>query len=542
MNDPADRDIATIAASAARSLLGRMRRVYRWLILLHAAENVALVAAACVVALCGLAAMDWLLRLPGPARLTGVLACTVGAAVLSWKRLVRPVVLRPSLTDAAKALESAAGVEEDCLSSGVEFALRGEVAGLAGMAIVSAEQASRPLRLRDAVDWRRRFVRPLVGMVLVCIWGWSVTVNPGWWQTAAARLAWPVRQVQWPTRFMVYSPQAGRILKVPRGQSHTLRARLLRGSGDEGIRLVLAAQPGTLERVAMRLADNGWFLASVPVNRLTKFWFEAGDYSGRARPGVLLPVERPRVLEAVARVAPPEYTGQPARSVLLGGRPVRVPVGSDLVLSVLFAKAIASADGQAAAWALLRSAASGEAETARREIRMSFADSSRRRLMVRFRCERDVTVRVRATDVDGITSRLSDGYTFLAVDDKPLRVTLREPKGTIFLTERADFLVLAEIEDDWAVEAVRLVAEEERAAAGATGSRRAARQQRGRFAPEPESLHIVSRKPFEAVLRWRLSVADLRLKTGQEAVCWLQVRDKPGRRQSAGCRCGITVE
>ena len=146
MNDAADRDIATIAASAARSLLGRMRRVYRWLILLHAAENVTLVAAACVVALCGLAATDRLLRLPGPARLTGVLACTVGAGGLSWKRLVRPVVLRPSLTDVAKALESAAGVEEDCLSSGVEFALRGEVAGLAGMAIVSAEQASRPLR------------------------------------------------------------------------------------------------------------------------------------------------------------------------------------------------------------------------------------------------------------------------------------------------------------------------------------------------------------------------------------------------------------
>lgn len=426
--------------------LGALRRRIRLMLIIDGVGMVLAVGMICVLLA---AIVDYLMWLPGVARVVVAVCVCAGVAVAAWTHVVRPIITRIGVGEVAAVLDTRFGELEDRLASAVGFAElpRGASAAMVRRVVAQANEAAGRLPLGTVVRWRR----PLLMLVAAGgVAGGVVGVAaaaPWFVTTGLQRYIDPFGSVQWPRRVLV--EPASQDATRPVGGWFEARARVVRGQ-DTSLRVYVhtEADDGHHEQHAMTFdAKRGqYFHAFQDLRQGFSYWFEAGDDSTLDRGGRfrVVVVPRPAVVQATLTLTDPPYVAstQP-RSIVLQDAPAQAVAGSRARLDVLTNKPLRPAEsGPSRATLTLPDGA---------RLAMTSADESGRRFSASFDVERAGPMSVGLVDENGFDNRGGTTYTLAVRQDEPPHVVIVEPQSVTEVTPSATLGVVVSADDDFRV-------------------------------------------------------------------------------------------
>ncbi len=415
----------------------------------------------------GLIAMDFVLRLPGTARLV---LLSGGLAVLGyglWTYLRPAVLFRPALTELALRAEATFPSVAGRLASSVEFAASGldKTNPLAARSVTETEHrlAGETLSRVIKSDRTVRAAGAMLGLLALAIA--SAVVDPASAQTGLARLFAPLGATEWPARTGVASLMDEVVPDTrvhPRGQALALRARVIKGEPDHvaaryrlrtdrrfgpWIRIVLTDQGGSVhERLVDTTADD------------IELYFETSD--ARTPRELIKLAAPPAVHRATLFVTPPSYAAAwfSAQETDLGpGLDERamtetpVLAGSEVTFELELNKAIPSPTDD---------------ESLRRTLGWGVGDLPQctidpkqpTRWTLRWRLEQTRRLNLHLVDEYGLGNTEPIAYRIEAVEDRLPGVTIMEPESDEPVLATALVPLKAEARDDVAISVIGLEA------------------------------------------------------------------------------------
>ena len=503
--------------------LGRLRARARRLLL---AERLGLTAAAALAALAALALADWALRFPAPLRAALLVAAF---AALAWiaLRLIAPAArFAPSLTDIALRVEHATPSLKGRLASALEFAgwnqnpaqqphnstttraLAARVAAAAAelAAKVSPHAVLKPDRARKGLA---------AAAIATARAAAFAAVMPAAAATAAARLLTPWSDAAWPKRTGV-ADATNRTL-APRGESLTLRALAWRTTTttDPNAPTDTAAAEVTLEwreRTESRPAQTVREIATwqgaaerlLPDDRLTTALADArAPASARPRAGLyerpirssapaihypFLPADdatpwqrvtladRPAIINANARLSPPDYTAPPTPppTIELGnGRDERAIAPPALAGTRAAVTVTTNLPATITATINRRdNPASAPTETTR-TLQTEPAENNHHAATLNLTLKGELRLSIALQSDAGLRSRAPAVFRFQGVPDRPPAATVTRPTRDETVLPTAVIDARAEGRDDVRLTALRLTHQLFRPPNTATGGRAA---------------------------------------------------------------------
>ena len=408
----------------------------------------------------GLVALDYLLRLPGTARLVLLLAGLSALGYAVWTYLRPAVRFRPGLTQLALRAEGTFPAVEGRLASSVEFAVEGVDKGnsLAARSIKETERRLSGEALTRVISGERtwRASGAMIGVLAVVA---TVSIlDRATAQTGLVRLFVPYGSTTWPARTGVESLMhevLGDRWVHPRGQSLLLKARVTRGQPHyvgARYRLRIDERYGPWQRIVLTHQGEGVHERLVDTTaEAIEFYFETED--ARTQYEDILLAAPPAVHRAALAVTPPSYAASwfPAAEADLGTgldeRAVTATpalVGSDVTLSLELNKPIP---------------APGDEEWIRRTLGWDDGDPPActvdqrdpRRWTLRWRLGQTRTLNLRLVDEYGLENTEPIAYRIEAVEDRLPGVTIMEPEADEPVLATAVVPVKAEARDDVAV-------------------------------------------------------------------------------------------
>ncbi|MHC4219128.1 MAG: hypothetical protein ACYSU7_11805, partial [Planctomycetota bacterium] len=304
----------------------------------------------------GLVALDFLLRLPGTARLVLLTAGLGGLGYALWTYVWPALRFRPGLTQLALRAEGTFPAVEGRLASSVEFAVAGmdQENSLAARSIKETERRLSGEALTKVISGDRtwRATGALVGVLAVV--ATVAILDRASAQTGLVRLFVPYGATTWPARTGVESLMhevLGDTWVHPRGQSLLLKARVTRGQPHHvgaRYRLRIDDRYGPWQRIVLTHQGEGIHERLVDTTaEAIEVYFETEDASTRRQEIVL--AAPPAVHRAALRVTPPSYAASwfpPVEADLGTGLDERAVtdtpslVGSDVILSLELNKPI----------------------------------------------------------------------------------------------------------------------------------------------------------------------------------------------------------
>ncbi|MHC4826808.1 MAG: hypothetical protein ACYTEY_09645, partial [Planctomycetota bacterium] len=234
----------------------------------------------------GLVALDYLLRLPGTARLVLLLAGLSALGYAVWTYLRPAVRFRPGLTQLALRAEGTFPAVEGRLASSVEFAVEGVDKGnsLAARSIKETERRLSGEALTRVISGERtwRASGAMIGVLAVVA---TVSIlDRATAQTGLVRLFVPYGSTTWPARTGVESLMhevLGDRWVHPRGQSLLLKARVTRGQPHyvgARYRLRIDERYGPWQRIVLTHQGEGVHERLVDTTaEAIEFYFETED-------------------------------------------------------------------------------------------------------------------------------------------------------------------------------------------------------------------------------------------------------------------------
>ncbi|MHC4141448.1 MAG: hypothetical protein ACYSUF_06045 [Planctomycetota bacterium] len=408
----------------------------------------------------GLVALDYLLRLPGTARLVLLLAGLGALGYAVWT-YVRPAVrFRPGLTQLALRAEGAFPAVEGRLASSVEFAVEGldKNNSLAARSIKETERRLSGEALTRVISGERtwRATGAMVGVLAVVA---TVSIlDRAAAQTGLVRLFAPYGATTWPARTGVESLMhevLGDRWVHPRGQSLLLKAQVTKGQPHHvgaRYRLRIDDRYGPWQRIVLTHQGEGIHERLVDTTAETiDLYFETED--ARTQREEILLAPPPAVHRAALAVTPPSYAASwfPAAESDLGtGLDERALtdtpalVGSDVTLSLELNKPIP---------------APADVEWIRRTLGWDDGDPPActvdqrdpRRWTLRWRLAQTRTLNLRLLDEYGLENTEPIAYRIEAVEDRLPGVTIMEPEADEPALATAVVPLKAEARDDVAV-------------------------------------------------------------------------------------------
>jgi hypothetical protein len=408
----------------------------------------------------GLVALDYLLRLPGTARLVLLLAGLGALGYAVWT-YVRPAVrFRPGLTQLALRAEGAFPAVEGRLASSVEFAVEGldKNNSLAARSIKETERRLSGEALTRVISGERtwRATGAMVGVLAVVA---TVSIlDRAAAQTGLVRLFAPYGATTWPARTGVESLMhevLGDRWVHPRGQSLLLKAQVTKGQPHHvgaRYRLRIDDRYGPWQRIVLTHQGEGIHERLVDTTAETiDLYFETED--ARTQREEILLAPPPAVHRAALAVTPPSYAASwfPAAEADLGtGLDERALtdtpalVGSDVTLSLELNKPIP---------------APADVEWIRRTLGWDDGDPPActvdqrdpRRWTLRWRLAQTRTLNLRLVDEYGLENTEPIAYRIEAVEDRLPGVTIMEPEADEPALATAVVPLKAEARDDVAV-------------------------------------------------------------------------------------------
>ena len=422
----------------------------------------------------GLVAMDFVLRLPGTARLV---LLSGGLAVLGyglWMYLRPAVLFRPALTELALRAEETFPSVAGRLASSVEFAASGldRTNPLAARSVTETEHRLAGETLSRVINSNRtwRATGAMVCVLALAIAG--VVVDPAAAQTGLARLFAPFGSTEWPARTGVVSLMDEVVPGTrvhPRGQALPLRALVTKGEPDHvtaRYRLRTDRRPGPWIRIV--LTDQGGSVYERLVDTTAddiELYFETSDArTPRERITLAAP---PAVHRATLIVTPPSYAAVwfSAQETELGpGLDERaitetpVLAGSEVTLELDLNKAIPLPSDDEA---LRRVLGWGSGDLPRCAVVPGQPD----RWTLRWRLARTRRLNLHLVDEYGLGNTEQIAYRIDAVEDRLPGVTIMEPESDEPVLSTALVPLKAEARDDVAISVIGLEADVHRVAA-----------------------------------------------------------------------------
>jgi len=465
--------------------LRAVRRTSRWLLVGH---RVAQWAAAVLLAAVVLGVADYLLRLPGGARMVVGLAVLVVAAAWLGTRLLRAARFRPGLSELALRAEKMYPQLNGSLASAVEFAEHPELyndpkrtADMADAAVRGTQTKLRGVRLGRLVNRTPAARSTAFAMLGVCVVALIAALATNAFATAVERWIDPLGDTRWPRRTAIAAaPTPGTApadtpvrlaARIDRGHREGMRVRahyrliaadgraqawqtkLMNRQAGDATPAAAAAAPGPEYDLLVELPWSlDQSLAGAPERAATlEYWFEAGD--DRTEEQKVALVARPALTSVVASVRPPAYAEGlvPAEDVALheqGGEVAAVAalIGSQVDLKLTFNKPVETIDLPG-----LAAMHPGGTE-----------------LTVPIELASAVQTGVTLTDRHGLKSTGERRYRVDATEDEAPAVALRQPLSDLSVLATAVLPVEAWAEDDVAVTGLAIDAA--RPARGDSGS------------------------------------------------------------------------
>jgi hypothetical protein len=415
----------------------------------------------------GLVALDFLLRLPGTARLV-LLAAGLGALGWAvWTYIGPAARFRPGLTQLALRAEGTFPAVEGRLASSVEFAVTGldKANPLAARSIRETERRLSGEMLTRVISGERtwRATGAMVGVLAVV--ATVAVLDSAAAQAGLARLFAPYGATTWPARTGVESLMRevlGDTWVHPRGQSLLLKARVTRGQPryvGARYRLRVDDRYGPWQQIV--LTDQGGGVHERLVDTTAEaieMYFETED-ARTPREEVLLAAP-PAVHRATLAATPPSYAAEwfaPQHTDLGTGLDERAVtdapslIGSDVTLALELNKPIP---------------APGDEGWVRRTLGWSEGEppactvdrNDPRRWTLRWRLAGTRTLDLHLVDEYGLENTEPIAYRLEAVEDRLPGVTIMEPESDEPVLATAVVPLLAEARDDVAVALVGLEA------------------------------------------------------------------------------------
>ncbi len=411
--------------------------------------------------------MDYLLRLPGIARLVLLLG---GAGALGWAlwTYFRPAVrFRPGLTDLALRAEATFPSVAGRLASSVEFAAAGtdKTNPLAARSVLDTERRLTGEALSRVISGDRTWRSTGVMIGVLAVAATCIIVYPTAAGTGLARLFAPFGATEWPARTGVVSLMhevVGENLVHPRGQALPLRARVTKGEPDYVVARYRLEMDGDWEawnRIV--LTDQGGHVHERLVDTTADaidFYFETRDASTK-RERITLAAP-PAVLRASLTVTPPSYAGawfSPLEADLGPGLDERAItetpslVGSDVTLVLEFNKPIPLPEGGQTLRELLGWDATEPPGSTVHDVFPTI-------WTLRWRLSQSRTLNLQLVDEHGLTNNEPIAYRIEAVEDRLPSVTIMEPESDEPVLPTAVVRLVAEARDDVAVSTIGLEA------------------------------------------------------------------------------------
>ncbi|WP_417734113.1 DUF4175 family protein [Rosistilla oblonga] len=423
--------------STAHPLLRRVRGL-SWqahgLLLIRA---IAIVAASLILLAIGLGTIDWLVRsrsLGWRWLSTGLL---VAAAMgLAWRWLVPAIRLRLRGTDVARQIEAVFPALGDRLSSSIDFleSPRPSKSHLEAAVIDRTTRDVQGLSFATALNLRPTLAAlaaaVMIAAVLSGLWFQdSATVSH-----AAARLAQPWRQLDWPRRHHLQIDPLPQV--VHQGDSLEVVVRDPQADLPSDA-VVLVQTPAGTQRLALQQAGHSGVARIENVQTRLEIRATGGDDDTLDWQTVDV-VQSPEITRHQWTLTPPEYTGKPQRTI----EALRFDVvsGTRAGLELSLSKPIAEAR--------LRQSTgnSSDSETA------SKGNISADGLTVLFQpleLTEDRQFQIEWTDVDGLPGSFAQEWTIRVVADSPPQVAWSEATRVSMVTPGGELALNWTAEDDF---------------------------------------------------------------------------------------------
>lgn len=461
MNAPGATGPGALAAVAA--LRSRIRRA---LVVERSAQAVAFGIAAVACA----ALVDWLLRLPPPARAAELAALLGGGVAWAWFRVIPALRFRPPLVEVALRLERGAPEAVGRLATGTEIEATASMDGahggdpgstaLAALAVARAGElaaAAAPSRV-DRGPARRALTLAALAAAAAALALLSTTTA----RTALLRLVTPYSDVQWPARTMVEPAMASTV--HPRGAALALRARAVRGDPArmrvEAEYRLLRAGAGEWRTVTLTAQPDGTF------ERLVDSDADAAEVVFRTEDMETLPITvrllpPPSVASATVRIEPPAYLRGTvdAREADLGDGTDRRATLSPPVLAGSRVTLVARMEGTApppvepearSAW-LSRTVTLGDAPTGPVDLAVVPGDGGTSTWTIEWEAAGRGVLELRPEGAEGIAASERIAFEVPTVEDAPPVVAIVRPEADESVTTAAVPDLVAEARDDLGV-------------------------------------------------------------------------------------------
>jgi len=448
---PPSSDSSRPPIDAPSDVLDRLARVRRRLRTWLAIDGAASVIAAAVIAFLAIGLVDYWLVLPWLLRAAFAILLLLGLLGMTDRRIVRPLVSPIPLREIASRIARRRLQDADRLASLVDRAEgRGDGAPeLWDLVEAEARAAIDAQPIGTIINTRRPRRAAAAGLAAALVLLAIALASPSWTQTAWQRLIWPPGAAAWPTRVGI--APISRSGKIARGEPFVAEMRIVRG-GDPDLRafLVVAENNRPAQRLMMRRDPDGTYRRTIDcVAADTTFWFESGDASSAALPGVLRVLDRPAVRRLTAEVSPPPYIrDRKSWTESLDDGRIAVVQGSRIAVVAEVTKP-PRRDHAGNAQASIRFDDGAERP-------LTPADSDPTRLRGEFVADAARRFEIVIIDRDGLASAPGQSCEVEVRPDDPPTVAILRPPATIEASPVAAVTVSVKAEDDFRLKSLSL--------------------------------------------------------------------------------------
>jgi len=323
-------------------LKGLLRRVRLYVF----AEGLAYTSMAAVLCFTLQLAIDYAFRLRVDLRAGLLLAILLLLGMLSWRRLVRPFLVRITLEDAAAVVERKFPALQSALISAVQFASgRVDPVGtksphLVGRVIERAVQAVGDLPTGQVLHHSRaRIHSALVCVVLLGMvsFTWLAPETVGTWFERNILLGSAAWRQQ--TYLIVLNDEDGDgVIYAPRGDDLEVRVQA-QGKRPRQVSIDLYFASRKRQSHAMTaVGRDGYRFTVARLAEGLSFHVRGGDARNDDIRVEL--VDRPRIVEATVTIYPPAYTREPSRALRTGKSLIELLHGSEIEIRFKTNKAL----------------------------------------------------------------------------------------------------------------------------------------------------------------------------------------------------------
>lgn len=435
-------------------LLDRLNAIRSRVRLLAIATGAALAFATIIGLLVALPVSDYLLNLPGAARLLLALAALGMLGYVSYRFIFKPAVAKLTLGDIAGRVEGTFPEFDDRLRSTVNFLSE----SIPGSDVMKDRVTAETAELAGKVDFGRVVVtKPLwqsIGLAagsLAVLLLLALLVGEQYRTIAIDRLFRPFGDTRWP-RSVQIAMQSDVPTRVTAGQRVYFNVKLTRGDKASRKAKLYYQYPNQKPVEELMARDEKGLYSGFHDAKLdsdvasgnVKVWIEAGDDRYDIKPITIVP--KLAITHVDAIITPPKYANLPATTVNLRETPAVMAAGANVVMRVQFNKPLNDKKP------LVLESTKPDAALPQTNI----ARDGDRTAVITFSPRASAELRVKGVDIDDFTNESNEAYTFTIRPDQNPTVLLELPRGNEERTPVAIVPMAAVAEDDYGIKTATL--------------------------------------------------------------------------------------